>query len=120
MPPLAQALISHDAALNIAGASGQWDYRVYVRDIPWPIPIEGTTPVEPGDLITIVQPDRHVPGMTLADMLQWTYGWFQPDGPPGHWPGGTWLLSDQKDVHAFLTMPSGRLSARNSSRSAVC
>ena len=106
------ALISHDGALNLAGTGGQWGYRVFVRDIPWPIPEEGTTPVEPGDLITIVQPDRHAPGMALADMLQWTYGWFQPDGPPGHWPGGTWLLSDEKDVHAFLTMPSGRLSAR--------
>ena len=81
--------LSHTAALNIAGVEAQWGYRVYLRDLPWPIPETGTQPVEPGDLITIALPHQYTLGLALDAMLQWTYGWFVPEGPPGHWPGGT-------------------------------
>ena len=106
------AVVSHDGVLNCACVTPRWGYRVFVRDLPWPIPAHGTVPIEPGDLLTIAPPGPfRIPRLSLADILQWTYGWAQIAEPPGHWPGGTWLLSDAFDAHAFARLPSGRLSA---------
>ena len=102
--------ITHDDALILAGVSPGFGFRVFHRDLPWPVPERGEIRLEPGDLLTVARPDRHVPGWALADTLQWTYGWFQPEQPPGQWPGGTWLVTDTEDRHAFAALPSGRTS----------
>ena len=78
------AVTSHTGVLNCAGVTSQWGYRVYIRDLPWPIPEQGTVPVEPGDLLTISPPGHyHIPGLSLSDILQWTYGRAQTADPPG-------------------------------------
>ncbi|CAE7252408.1 unnamed protein product [Symbiodinium microadriaticum] len=106
LPPV----ITHDDVLTLAGVSDALGYRVFHRDLPWPVPERGEIRLEPGDLLTVARPDRHVPGWTLADTLLWTYGWFQPEQPPGQWPGGSWLVTDTEDRHAFIALPSGRAS----------
>ena len=106
LPPV----ITHEDVLTLVGVSNTLGYRVFHRDLPWPAPERGDIRLEPGDLLTVVRPDRHVPGWALADTLLWTYGWFQPDQPPGQWPGGTWLITDTDDRHAFVALPSGRTS----------
>ena len=106
LPPV----VTHEDVLILAGNSNTLGYRVFHRDLPWPAPERGEIRLEPGDLLTVVRPDRHVPGWALADTLLWTYGWFQPEQPPGQWPGGTWLVTDTEDRHAFVTLPSGRTS----------
>ena len=106
LPPV----ITPDDALTLAGVSPGHGFRVFHRDLPWPVPERGEIRLEAGDLLTVIRPDRHVPGWTLTDMLQWTYGWFQPAQPPGQWPGGTWLVIDTEDRRAFAALPSGRTS----------
>ena len=106
LPPV----ITHEDVLTLAGVSSTLGYRVFHRDLLWPAPERGDIRLEPGDLLTVARPDRHVPGWALADTLLWTYGWFQPEQPPGQWPGGTWLVTDTEDRHAFVALPSGRTS----------
>ena len=102
--------ITHDDALMIVGVSVGVGFRAYHRDLPWPIPERGEIQLEPGDLLTVARPASYRPGWALADTLLWTYGWYQPEQPPGHWPGGTWLITDTEDRHAFAALPSGRTS----------
>ena len=106
LPPV----ITPDDALILAGVSPGFGFRVFHRDLPWPVPERGEIRLEAGDLLTVARPDRYVPGWALVDTLQWTYGWFQPEQPPGQWPGGTWLVTDTEDQHAFAALPSGRTS----------
>ena len=106
LPPV----ITHDDVLLIAGVSPGLGFRAYHRDLPWPVPERGEFRVEAGDLLTAARPDSYRPGWVLADTLLWTYGWYQPAEPPGHWPGGTWLITDTEDRHVFAALPSGRTS----------
>ena len=86
-------------------------YRVYHGSVPWPLPEGEIIHVAAGDLLTVCPPDyRHVPGLSLHDILQWTSGWSCPEGPPDHTNSGTWILTDEVDCHAHVYLPSGTLS----------
>ncbi|CAE7293862.1 unnamed protein product [Symbiodinium sp. KB8] len=105
------AVIRRDDVLHLAKVGTEAGHRVFLRDVPWPLQGQDPVNVEAGDLITVCPPDwTYTPGMPLTDILQWAYGWTFPDGPPGQSPAGTWLLTDQLDMHAHVRLPSGVIS----------
>ena len=104
------ASLSAEGILRIVGANAHM--QVFVRDVPWALPADASTPVRSGDLFTVF-PIGHpyIPPITLASMLRTAEGWHDEPVLPRPPSDGLWLLTELSSHH-FRFQASPEVSLR--------
>ncbi|CAE7836599.1 rbcL [Symbiodinium sp. CCMP2592] len=84
----------------LAGPTVTQDSHVYVRDVPWPLPVESATVLDNGDLVS-VQPRNHgVLVLTgFADMLRDPRCWTHTNYAASPLGDRLWILADDHPRH---------------------
>ena len=104
------AILSTEGILRIVGANAHM--QVFVRDVPWALPADASTPVRSGDLFSVF-PTGHpyIPPITLASMLRTAEGWHDEPVLPRPPSDRLWLLTELSSHH-FSFQASPEVSLR--------
>ena len=98
--------------LRAAGLEERDGFAVFVRDIPWAMPLDMPVALQHGDLIQVL-PVSHdeVATFSLPDMLSSTEGWDTAWLPPGEWENNAWVLARLENF-TFRIAPFRSLQVR--------
>ena len=98
--------------LRAAGLEERDGFAVFVRDIPWAMPLDMPVALQHGDLIQVL-PVSHdeVATFSLPDMLSSTEGWDTAWLPPGEGENNAWVLARLENF-TFRIAPFRSLQVR--------